>query len=199
MYERTDKAVAIINDRLIELFSDLKSVMTFDRLNIMQAVNDTYAEADEIIRKVFLALARHVYADKVNDDRGRKIDEEWLDFVLTAYDPVSKYVYVNEFDRKRARLIEAAISSTAKTQEIDRALKALSFMARVYAVIVTDKAHLQALEDNRVKKVRWVAELDEKTCTVCHKRDGKIYFLEDLPPKPHPNCRCWYKEVRKQA
>jgi len=198
MYRKTDKIIEYINNRLIEIFGKLKSVMTFDRLNIMQAVKDTYAEADEIIREAYLALAQHVYTDKVKNDVGRKIDEDWLDFVLSAYDPVSKYVYANEFDRKRSRLAEALIASTTKTAEVDTALRALSFMARIYAVIVTDKAYLQAMTDNNVKKVVWVAEKDEKTCSVCHKRDGKVYLLKELPPKPHPNCRCWYKEVRNR-
>lgn len=187
-YEYTDKVIKYINKRLIDLFGKLRSIANFDQLNVLQAVNDTYEEADRVIRKAYLRLARNTY-------RNRKIDEDWIDFILTAYDPVSKYVYANEFDRKRARLIEALISSPTKAKEVDAAMRALSVQARIYAVTVTDKAHLQELEDNRVIKVQWIAEKDEKTCTVCHKRDGKIYLLKDLPPKPHPNCRCWLKEV----
>lgn len=187
-YDYTDKVIKYINEQLIELFGKLRSVANFDRLNILQAVNSTYEDADKAIRKAFLRLAKHTY-------NNRKIDEDWIDFVLTAYDPVSKYVYANEFDRKRARLIEALIASPTKAEEVDRALRALAFQARIYAVIVTDKAHLQELQDKKVARVQWIAEKDEKTCTVCYKRDGKIYLLGDLPPKPHPNCRCWYREV----
>lgn len=198
-YEQTDKVIKYIDGRLIDIFGKMKSVLSFDSLNVIQAVNDTYAEADEMIRKAYLKLARDTYIRKAQTREGWKIDEDWIDFILTAYDPVSKYVYANEFDRKRARLIEALMSSDTKAQEADRALRALSFQSRIYAVIVTDKAYLEALEDDSIRKVQWIAEKDEKTCSVCHRRDRKIYLLKDLPPKPHPNCRCRYKEVRSKV
>lgn len=39
----------------------------------------------------------------------------------------------------------------------------------------------------------WNAELDERTCTPCRTRDGKIYRIdEDVTPEPplHIHCRC---------
>lgn len=195
-YDYTDKVIKYINEQLIELFGKLRSVAAFDELNVLQAVNDTYRQADEMIRDAYLRLARHVYKQETGKPGTRQIDEDWIDFILTAYDPVSKYVYDNEYDRKRARTIEAIIASPTKAQEVEAAMRGVSFQARVFAVIVTDKALIQALQDEGIRKVQWVAEKDEKTCSVCHKRDGKIYMLRSLPPKPHPNCRCWYREVK---
>lgn len=191
-YEYTDKIIAYIDKQLIGRYSRLKSLVSFDELNVLQEVNALYSEADVIIRKAYLKLAKKVYADNLREKSTQSIDQQWVDELLDAYDPVSKYVFSHEEDRKRARLIEALIASTTKAQEVDAALRAMSFMCRIYAVRVTDKAVLQAFADGREDSVRWIAEKDEKTCSVCHARDGKVYRLADLPPKPHINCRCRY-------
>lgn len=193
-YEYTDKVIAYIDKQLIRTFSRLKSMLSFDELNVLQEVNSIYRENDILIRKMFLKLAKKAYAD--NAARYvHNIDELWVDNLLNAYDPVSKYVFIHEYDRKRARLIEALIASDKKAQEVDTALRLMSFMCHIYSVRVTDEAVLQAFRDNEAERVRWIAEKDEKTCSVCLKRDGKIYEIGKLPPKPHLNCRCRYEEV----
>jgi len=195
-YEYTDKVIAYIDKQLIERYSRLKSLVSFDELNVLQEVNALYQEIDTLIRKTFLKLADKVYSDNIRAKDHRSLDEQWVDALLSAYDPVSKYVFTHEEDRKCARLIEAVIASSTKAQEIDAALRSMSFMCRIYAVRVTDEAALQAFKDDEEDLVRWIAEKDEKTCTVCHKRDGKIYEIDLLPAKPHPNCRCSYERVK---
>jgi len=195
-YEYTDKVIAYIDKQLIERYSRLKSLVSFDELNVLQEVNALYQEIDTLIRKTFLKLADKVYSDNIRAKDHRSLDEQWVDALLSAYDPVSKYVFTHEEDRKCARLIEAVIASSTKAQEIDAALRSMSFMCRLYAVRVTDEAALQAFKDDEEDLVRWIAEKDEKTCTVCHKRDGKIYEIDLLPAKPHPNCRCSYERVK---
>ena len=49
----------------------------------------------------------------------------------------------------------------------------------------------RAMKDSGATRVRWVAEDDIHTCRVCHKRDNNIYPIDEVPPKPHVNCRCW--------
>lgn len=195
-YEYTDKVIAYIDKQLIERYSRLKSLVSFDELNVLQEVNALYQEIDTLIRKTFLKLADKIYSDNIRAKDHRSLDEQWVDALLSAYDPVSKYVFTHEEDRKCARLIEAVIASSTKAQEIDAALRSMSFMCRIYAVRVTDEAALQAFKDDEEDLVRWIAEKDEKTCTVCHKRDGKIYEIDLLPAKPHPNCRCSYERVK---
>lgn len=195
-YEYTDKVIAYIDKQLIERYSRLKSLVSFDELNVLQEVNALYQEIDTLIRKTFLKLADKVYSDNIRAKDHQSLDEQWVDALLSAYDPVSKYVFTHEEDRKCARLIEAVIASSTKAQEIDAALRSMSFMCRIYAVRVTDEAVLQAFKDDEEDLVRWIAEKDEKTCTVCHKRDGKIYEIDLLPAKPHPNCRCSYERVK---
>lgn len=195
-YGYTDKAIAYIDKQLIEGFSRLKSLVSFDELNVMQEVNVLYSSIVVMIREVYLRLANSVYKDALRRSSLRSLDEQWLDEILTGYDPVSKYVFTSEVDRKCARLIEAVLASSTKSQEIDAAMRSMSLMAHVYAVRVTDEAVLDAYRDDDEDLVRWVAEKDEKTCSVCFRRDGKIYDIDELPSKPHINCRCQFERVK---
>lgn len=194
-YEYTDKIIAYIDKQLIERYSRLKSLVSFDELNVLNEVNTLYRELYGIVKKSFLLLANQVYSHTTQRKSYRDLDEEWIDYLLTGYDPVSKYVFVHEMDRKCARLIEAIISSDTKAQELDAALRSMSFMCRIYADRVTDEATMQAYNDDGVQFVKWVAERDEKTCSICKKRDGRVYSIHLVPPDPHPNCRCQRERV----
>lgn len=194
-YKYTDKVIAYIDNRLIEGFSRLKSLVSFDELNVLQEVNTLYAGIYVIIRGLFLQMANKVYKDNVRRRELRTLDEQWLDEILNGYDPVSKYVFSSEMDRKCARLIEAIMASSTKPQEVDAAMRSLSLMCHTYAVRVTDEAVLQALLDDDEDLVRWIAEKDGKTCPTCLGRDGRIYEIEELPSKPHINCRCRFERV----
>ncbi len=191
-YRYTDKVIAYIDRQLIKRYSRLKSLVSFDELNVLQEVNDLHRDIGLLLRQALLKLAQTVYLENAGQAHLRDLDAIWLDEMLNAYDPVSKYVFTHEEDRKRARLIEALIASTTKTREVDAALRSMSYMCRIYAVRITDEAVLQAFRDDKVKWVMWVAEIDGKTCSVCLKLDGKVYPMDRLPPKPHPYCRCRY-------
>ena len=193
-YELTDKIIAFLDKQLIGYFSRMKSTVSFDELNVMQSIDAVYKEIERLIRETFLILAENVY-NATAKNPSREIDAEWIDDILSGYDPVSKYVFTHEIDRKAARLAEAIIASDTPIKEIDAALRAMSFMMRVYAVRITDEAVLQALIDDGITRVEWIAEKDEKTCAVCHKRDGNVYPIANIPPKPHPNCRCTLRRI----
>ncbi len=194
-YKYTDRVIAYIDKRLIEGFSRLKSVLSYDELNVMQEVNTLYTDSFSLIKEMYLKLANKVYRDNRRNHLFGSLDEMWLDEILNGYDPVSKYVFSAEIDRKAARLIEAIMASQTKPQEVDGALRSLSLMQRIYAVRVTDEAVLKALRDDDEDLVRWVTEKDEKTCSVCNHRDGKIYEIDAVPSKPHINCRCRLERV----
>lgn len=193
MYEMTDIVIENIRKELIHEFSKLKSLLSYDELNVMSATKAVYSKVDLYVRQMFLRLMQAVY--KKITKRKCPYNYTWLERFLLEYDEVSKYVYVNEFERKRDRLAEALIASAKKNEEIDAALRYLSFMIAAYAVRVTDQAVLTAYRDIGIGTVRWKAEKDNKTCTICKHRDGRIYSIEQVPPKPHLNCRCEYEEV----
>ena len=193
MYGMTDIVIENIRKELIHEFSKLKSLLSYDELNVMSATKAVYSKVDLYVRQMFLQLMQAVY--KKIAKRKCPYNYTWLERFLLEYDEVSKYVYVNEFERKRDRLAEALIASAKKNGEIDAALRYLSFMIAAYAVRVTDQAVLTAYRDIGIGTVRWEAEKDNKTCTICKHRDGHIYDIEQVPPKPHLNCRCEYEEV----
>lgn len=66
-------------------------------------------------------------------------------------------------------------------------------------LVVTETARVisQAREkiyaDSGVQKVEWLATLEQNTCEICAKLDGRVFRLDD-PKRPkiprHPNCRC---------
>lgn len=193
MYELTDIVIENIRKELIRDFSKLKSLLSYDELNVMSATKAVYSKIDLYVRQMFLQLMQAVY--KKVTKRTCPYNYAWLESFLLEYDEVSKYVYANEFERKRDRLAEALIAGPKKNEEIDAALRYLSFMLTAYAVRVTDQVVLTAYRDMGIDAVRWKAEKDNKTCTICKHRNGHIYDIEQVPPKPHLNCRCEYEEV----
>ena len=193
MYELTDIVIENIRKELIRDFSKLKSLLSYDELNVMSATKAVYSKIDLYVRQMFLQLMQAVY--KKVTKRTCPYNYAWLESFLLEYAEVSKYVYANEFERKRDRLAEALIASPKKNEEIDAALRYLSFMLTAYAVRVTDQVVLTAYRDMGIDAVRWKAEKDNKTCTICKHRNGHIYDIEQVPPKPHLNCRCEYEEV----
>ena len=60
---------------------------------------------------------------------------------------------------------------------------------------VSNEAEMKALKDSGIAKYEYVATLDERTCPVCGRLDGRVFAVSDakkginMPPM-HPNCRC---------
>jgi SPP1 gp7 family putative phage head morphogenesis protein len=190
MYEYTDKMIRYLTKRFIRLFENAKSnLLPMDEVNILNYSKSMYDELEKMTETYLLKLAQKVYENTAQNKK-RKIDKKWLCQALSEYDPVTMYVYLHEVDRKRARFAEAVMASTNRASEVDKALRYWSRMVNQYAVEITDKAVIDAYVDDEVSKVVWVTVDDEKRCRECAERDGKIYDIDDIPPKPHLNCRC---------
>lgn len=196
MYDYADLIADYLDGRLIELFSKLKLLTNFDELNVINSVNEMFTQILAIMKTSYLLLAKKAYRDERIVKDLKELDEEWVDKLLEAYDATTKVVFINEFERKADRLKEAMISSPTPTKEVDGALRSLSLMLRGYTIKVTDEATLQAISDDDEELIEWVAEIDNRTCPICLARDNEIYPISKLPPKPHINCRCWFRRVR---
>ena len=191
MYEYADEVISYLNSRFVEMFGKLKALSSFDELNILQSVKELYQEADALTRKMLYQIAVFAYENAEGEDVS-VITEQWLlEVVLEAYDPTTKYSYVNEVERKCSRLFEGMVASENKAAEVDSALRYWSAMTTQYAIITTDAATKRAYMDSGVSDVMWVSVKDDKRCKVCKSRDGKVYPIEDVPPKPHIGCRCY--------
>lgn len=74
---------------------------------------------------------------------------------------------------------------------IEDGLKGVAGPVKQAAIGITDEAVRQAYRDKGIERVMWVAVNDGRRCHECSERNGKIYDIRLVPPKPHPNCRCW--------
>lgn len=164
--------------------------MKFDEINVLGICRDLYAALASDNFKAFLEVAIKKYLE-ANPNARLKPDRDWMLDFLEEYDPVTKYVYKNEVERKRDRLAEAVNASTAKATEFNRGLGYWIQMTAHYADAVSDAATIKAFKDSGVKKVRWHAQKDGKVCLLCLARDGKVYSINNIPPKPHWGCRCY--------
>ena len=191
MYDYADKVLALLLKNFIEMFDELKVNFFLDELYVFEKVNSLYKELDELSQMWLTNIAAKAYKDAGGEDNSF-ITRQWLtENILEEYDRVTKYVYTNEVDRKCSRLAEGLIASDNKSDEIDRALKLWSAMISQYIITAVDVASLAAHKSLGVKEVVWKNIKDGKQCKVCMSRDGKVYPLDEVPPKPHIGCRCY--------
>ena len=180
----------------------------FDELNIVgikKHVHKLYKQIFKTVKQEFLKVINEIYQtiydeaiDMGFDGDMRNLDEAWIEEFFDAYNPVTKYVFSNEIDRKESRLFEALVSN-----ELER-LKSYAYAERLitnqieqYAIDLEDSIAKVVYEDTGVEKVMWVAEDDDRTCGVCNELDGQIFDLKDAPPKQHYNCRCYLIPVKE--
>ena len=171
-------------------------------MNVIQTkkhIDKLYKKIFKIIKQEFLAVANDIYAEVADEaiemgfdgDLGN-IDEGWIEEFFEEYSPVTKYVFINEIDRKNSRLFEVLVASLEeRLNSYATAEKLLVRQVKQSGIEFEDEIVETAYKDLGVKKVQWVAEHDHKTCGVCSELDGQIFDLEDVPDKQHINCRCW--------
>ncbi len=190
LYDVTDKYISVIHKKIISVLSDL-SVASFDEIDNLNSLLKELNNLYDFIKKHYLKLAKVIYYKTANKE-DKTITMVWLDDLLNEYNETTKYQFKAEYERKRDRVIETLIGSKGKDKDtIKKSKQLIALQASQGAVDVTDKALIKAYKDMGYKKVIWNAIEDSKVCKICASRDGKIYDIDDIPPKPHYNCRCW--------
>lgn len=187
-YSRADKEVAKLNRHFIQEFLRFKAIKK-DELNVLRSAKAMYERMDKKARAAFVRIAKDQYDD---------ITIAEALFLLKEYDPVTKYVYEHEVERKRTRFAEAFIASKGNASEVKTALRLWSNMIRQYSIAVTDEALLLSYKRAGVEYVKWITEEDERRCAECAARHNKVYPIDRIPPKPHINCRCYFEPTKKQ-
>ena len=182
-YKYADGEIAKLNRYFIQEFLRFQGIR-IDELNVLKSAKAMYERMNSRARKAFVRMAR----DK-NDD----ITIAEALFLLSEYDPVTRYVYEHEVERKCMRLAEAYIASGGDSGEVKKALRLWSNMIRQYSVSITDEALLLSYKKAGVEYVKWITEEDDRRCKECGSRHNKIYPIDGIPPKPHINCRCYYE------
>ena len=186
-YSQADKEVAKLNRHFIQEFLRFKAIKK-DELNVLKSAKSMYERMDKKARAAFVRIAKDQYDD---------ITIAEALFLLKEYDPVTKYVYEHEVERKRTRFAEAFIASKGNSSEVKTALRLWSNMIRQYSISVTDEALLLSYKKAGVEYVKWITEEDERRCAECAARHNKVYHIDKIPPKPHINCRCYFEPQEK--
>ena len=166
-------------------------------------IKKLYKSVDSIIKKeyadVLAILYKEIYDEALAlgfEGEPRDLDEGWIQEFFDEYNPVTKYVFSNELDRKESRLFESVVASSATAvQSYNTAQRLLTNQIKQSAIDLEDAILILAYTDAGVQKVRWVSEHDSKTCSVCDEMDGEIFDITDVPPKQHINCRCYLVPV----
>ena len=173
----------------------------FDEMNVLQTkkhITKLYKTVHQTIKKEFTKalnpISEEIYTEALEvgfDGEISDLDEGFIEEFFEQYNPVTKYVFNNEIDRKKSRLFESVVASTNEIhQSYKTAENLITRQVKQYAVELEDSVAKSVFKDLGVKKVMWVAEDDYKTCGVCNALDGEIFDLKDAPPKQHYNCRC---------
>lgn len=192
-YSKTDKTIAFLNKQYAKLF---RSVASFDELNVISASHDIYNRIYALVEQEAARLSDAVYKKYKHEENGTEFDSTvFVLALLLGYSPVTKYVFKNELDRKRARFAESLIASETPYEELARAVRLVAGMSAQFMDDVTFETLVQVFRDNGVEKVRWVTSPDDRRCKQCASMHNKIYSIDDIPVKPHIHCRCWIEEV----
>lgn len=211
MYEYLDTLLAKAKKKVRTEFNRM-GVMGFDTLNVVNTKKITKEMFDRLLsdnEKMYRKVADDTYGKAkkkagsagYTEDEPEGISGDWLFTVLLAYNLVTGYLYDKEAERKRLRLNEQILtareydSREMYNDSLRRTANLWWTQTSQYGIEVVDKATLQAYKDMGVEKVKWIAELDSRTCKVCRERNGVIYELSKVPSKTHYNCRCRLEPV----
>jgi len=63
-------------------------------------------------------------------------------------------------------------------------------IARTETIRIFNTAAVDRYKKAGIKKWKWLAAMDERTCPICGPRHNKTFNITDDPPPAHPNCRC---------
>ena len=173
-------------------FNRAKMQIRADSLNVRKVTTGLYDRIAAETERVFRTIAKHKYREICDDDF---IAEMWLTGFLSESNPMTGYVWKNDIDRKRQYFTEDVLSGANLDNAAKKALRYWYGAQKQYADLVTDAAALEGFRKLNVKFVEWVTAEDEKVCSVCNGRDGKIYPVTSVPRKPHYNCRCYLRRV----
>ena len=177
-------------------------------MNVVQTrkhIQKLYKTIYNAVKQEFLKIANEIYQEILDEAIAMGfdgdlvyLDEAWLQEFFNGYNPVTKYVFSNELDRKESRLFEALVSNELEMlKSYADAERLLVQQIEQYSIDLEDSIAKVVYKDVGVQKVMWVAEKDHKTCGVCSELDGQIFALADAPPKQHYRCRCYLIPVRE--
>ena len=220
-YKAGDRKLKALIVVITRIFKKSRLTLDFDHINqpvrtIQAESKRVYKQLEEKNRKAFLDLGYLVYIEAFQEaapdavdveilQKAKKaISEKWLDRLQSEYSPVTKYVYIREIERKRARFFESIVADTEaklrRDMEADyrSAENAWIRQTRQAMIDTEDRAAITAYKDAGVEHVRWNSQEDAKVCEECARIDGMVFPIDRVPDKPHRNCRCYITPVKDE-
>lgn len=204
MYRKLDELLAKVRKRVKAGFNRV-GAMGFDELSVINTRRVTKSLYEKLAadnEAAYLAAGKAAYKSASKGSGSvEEINSEWLAAVLASYNLVTGYLYDSEAERKRLRLSEQILTAREydSRQMLNDSLRRSANLwwtqTSQYGIDVVDAATLKAYKDTGVKKVRWIAEKDDKTCAVCQGRNGRVYDIDKVPRKTHYRCRCYLEPV----
>ena len=210
-YTYADSEIARMRTFVNAEFHNAVNELPFDEMNVAKVkkrAKRLFSRLADRNREACERIAKRAYEEAVREAEEARfspvsVDEKIGSLLALAlfrgYHPVTEYVYNNEVIRKRDRFTESVSSArnrNAVRNAYDKATRLWFGQSRQYADLAVDVAREEAFRDAGVRRVRWIAILDKKTCAKCKERDGKIYLLSEVPDKPHRGCRCYTIPVK---
>ena len=208
LFDYTDKVIKIYLVTILKKYKKLQNDLTllkFDEINnssVIEMINKTYYELDIECKKAMRLIAMPSYK-QVHDDKG-ELKDSWLEEYYKTPNPVTKYEYQAEVDRKRARTLESIIAilltanpKTTIPKEITTARNLWVKQFEQNADNLTTLATLQAYEDYGIVAMQWNTQEDERVCETCGPLDGQIFTIEKIKEMmpAHYGCRCFATPV----
>lgn len=187
--------------------------MGFDELNVLNTRKTTaqmYKRLSQRNERLYLDGGYFAYlfafgqASKLGfAGNRRRIDAKWVEGYLKEYNPVTRYIYEKEVDRRRMRLNEGILTDrefdSRENFQTDVRRSADYWWTQTvqYGINACDAAMIDAYRDCGVKRVMWVTKGDARVCKHCRERNGVIYDINNVPPKEHYMCRCTLEPVKE--
>ena len=211
MYKETDKYISKLKKVLKREYQQM-GLVGWDELNVIRVRKRTkslFRRIDDMNRKAYRHICKYVedlllyeFLDDLDDLERKPSPSKVVEKSLGSYNPVTGYLYDKEWERKRLRMVEE-IMTAATIQDRERYLKSLKrtfdlmfTQSSQYAQDVADTMETEVYKAASIPRVLGVTERDNRVCEECRERDGKIYPLDNVPPKPHYHCRCRIKPIR---
>lgn len=198
-YDKVDKEISDFNKTILTLLNNLRlkiSIGNKSLSSIQKETNKTYQNILSIALKIYLSSAREYLPDLT-----QKSLKSWLN----EYNPVTEYLFFNEFERKRDRYAEGIYTILQNGKSIHgsdmltlnkKYSKYIKQQLEEYSIFIVDKALIEKYKNGGVKKVKWNA-IDKDACEKCKSLDGKVFDIDKAPSKRHYGCRCYYTEVKE--
>lgn len=205
LYEDADREELKLKKYTVAEFNRMATLPHFDELNVTRGTEEVirvYKRINKRAKKCFrdigwAAIDEGLY--ELDIDRPKRPDaDDVVKEQLSAYNPITKYIYNDEMVRKAERCREGVVASGGR-QDLRKTLatnlRYLLMQEVQYGDCVVDAARLETFKANGVTEVRWVTERDNRVCEECVALNGVIFPVDRVPPKPHYNCRCHLEPV----